>query len=92
LQQLGLYDGKNVSVFSWGWNKHGQTGVGEEKGAYIMPRIVSDLSGVFIYSMAAGAYHSLAVMQNCLKLNSSKLPILREPFLSSLVFLCVLLA
>ena len=45
--------------FSWGWNGHGQVGVGSSVSVIPSPRLVQALDGLLVTQVAAGLFHTL---------------------------------
>lgn len=52
---------KGGQVFSWGFNSHGQLGLGKEVALQPIPALVRSLIGVPVTQVAAGGTHTLAL-------------------------------
>ena len=56
------------SVWSWGLNSYGETGVaegaGEDEAVVLKPRVIESLEGKGVICLAGGAHHSIAVTED----------------------------
>ena len=51
-------------LFAWGWNDHGQCGLGHDLRPVVAPRaVVAGIGGGTVATIACGAAHSLALVQ-----------------------------
>lgn len=53
------YDGK---LYAWGWNDHGQLGLGDPNATASAPRLVGFFTGRRVGAIACGTAHSLALV------------------------------
>lgn len=55
------HDGR---LFGWGWNAHGQCGLGDDLAHVPLPRAVGRLTGRIVGAVACGAAHTVALVDD----------------------------